>query len=112
MKLACMRSWANNQDDPWVHFVRFEDVKSRPEQVISEILKLSGAKCDMNFASNIAKSYSKSKMRERDLGKREPGAKSHYRIQSSSHVEAFEPHHYDHFYDVTGNLVDLLGYPR
>ncbi len=53
-------------------------------------------------------------MREKDIQKRRGVVEetSHYRITSSNYKDIFKPHHYQLFYNLTGDLIDVLGYER
>ena len=112
MKLACMRSWALNFGDPNVLPVYFEDIVTRPQAVIQDILNFAGVEADAMEIAAVTQDYTKSKMRERDLQKRVQGSESHYRSKASRHTDAFEQDHYDHFYRSTGDLVEILGYEK
>jgi hypothetical protein len=51
-------------------------------------------------------------MREKDLNKRLDNSESHYKKQNSDWREVFTKNHEDLFYQITGNLIDILGYKR
>ena len=57
------------------------------------------------------KDYTKEEMRKRDMEDRDED-KSHYRKQSTGWEEEFTDKHKQEFYEITGNLVDILGYER
>lgn len=112
MKLACMRSWALNFDDPRVLPVYFEDIVTRPQAVIQDILNFAAVEAGAAEVAAVTQDYTKRKMRERDLQRRVGGSDSHYRSKASRHTDAFDKDHYEHFYRSTGDLVEVLGYER
>jgi len=112
MKLASMRTWSLNRNDPNLLIVRFEDIKSNPLKVIKSISDFSGFSMNESLISDVLKSYTKEKLRQKDLQTRPAGSESHYRSKSSDHRLEFKPEHFEHFYNSTGDLVDILGYTR
>lgn len=109
-KYAAIRTWALNWDDDSILLVRFEDLVNDPRSVLDSINEF----CDFNISGDILTEvsdfYSKDNMRKRDMDKRDNKTESHYRKKSSSHKESFKAEHYEHFYNVTGDLVKFLGY--
>lgn len=112
MKLASMRSWMLNKDDNNVMVVYFEDIKSKPDEVISSLLDFSGFSVPVEVVKSVTNDKSKEKMRAKDMLKRIEGEESHFRKESSNHKNVFKREHFSHFYSSTGDLIDLLGYER
>ena len=112
MKLASMRTWILNKEDPNVRIVRFEDMKSNPVHVMREIMDFSGVGVPDHVIRDTLEDYTKEKMRAADLQNRGTGEESHYRKSGSDHRQLFNDEHYRHFYASTGNLVEILGYKR
>jgi len=111
-KLAEMRSWIElGSDDANVLIVRLEEITSDVNH-FSKIFSFCGLDFPTAFVEGLFSSYSKANMREKDLAARTDKSESHYRIQGSSYQDEFLPEHYTQFYDITGNLVDALGYGR
>lgn len=110
MKFACMRSWANNLSDPNVLPVRLEASRSDPVGFVQIILRHIDINCDRILLSRILENYTIQKMRAKDLEKRSAGEESHYRRTPSSHREVFSLKHQQHFREVNGNLLEVLGY--
>ena len=70
--------------------------------------------CELDAPKEVVVSvlddYTKDKMRERDLRRRQEGEESHYRLGGSDHRKSFGEEHYRHFERVAGDLVDVMGY--
>lgn len=111
-KFIAMRSWINNKEDENMLIVNFEDLIENPNETFSKIFNWCSVDLDEGTIKEIIDDYSKEKMRKEDLKKREDKSESHYRSKSSKHNDYFKKNHYKHFYDVTGNLIDVLGYER
>lgn len=112
IKLMAMRTWINNQHDSKIIIIKFEDLTSSPILKFEELFNFLNINFDKNELDTIISDYSKEEMRKKDLEKRKDKTSSHYREKSSSHASYFKKEHYDHFYEVTGNLVEVLGYER
>ncbi len=110
-KFSVMRSWVElGREDPDILFLKFEDITSRPLEGIESILRHCGLDYSAAEVSGIVGDYTKDRMRERDLAHRQDKTESHYRFKSSSHRDEFEAEHYQLFREVTGNLIEVLGY--
>ena len=57
----------------------------------------------------VTENYSRDRMRSRDLNRRGDNL-SHYRSEPSKHEAVFTRRHYEFFRDITGDLLELLGY--
>ena len=110
-KYAAMRTWFEfGNKDPNVMLIKFEDLVAQTEQTLSAIFKFMGYEFDNAIINNLASDYSKEKMRNKDMMFRPDGSESHYRKHSSKYQEVFTSVHYKAMADVSGNLVELLGY--
>ena len=111
-KFSAMRSWVElGADDPNIIFVKFEDITARPFENFKLILAHCGIQIDDMKLQDILADYSKENMRKRDLARRSEKSESHYRFKASSHHDEFTPEHRRLFAEITGNLVEVLGYP-
>lgn len=110
LKLAFMRGWAYAQDDPRTVFVRLEDLSNNPVGGFMKIMN----HCEISIRrwklEEILSSYTRDKMRQRDLEVRDDSERSHYRAKPSDWRQLFTDRHRELFRDVTGDLVELLGY--
>ena len=110
-KFAYMRSWLElSVNDANVMLVKFEDVTREPLDVFGRIMKHCGIVMDVDVLANILSDYDKDKMRQRDLAARSDRTESHYRFRASAHEEEFTDFHNKLFRDITGNLLEVLGY--
>jgi hypothetical protein len=110
-KFSVMRSWVElGGTDPNILFMKFEEITSQPFENFKRIF----AHCDFEMSDpelrNVLADYSKDNMRSRDLAQRTDKSESHYRIKSSSHHDEFTEEHYRLFREITGNLLEVLGY--
>lgn len=112
IKFMAVRTWHDNRHDPNVLFLKFEELTQDPVQEFLKIFNHCDIKIDKQVLEDVLQDYSKNKMREKDLANRGAGAESHYRKKASSYKDSFNQGHYEHFYNVTGNLVTYLGYPE
>ncbi|NGP75940.1 sulfotransferase domain-containing protein [Balneolaceae bacterium YR4-1] len=112
MKFMAMRTWINNKDDENMLIIKFEDLTSNPLESFFKISKWCSFDLSKRELKEILDSYTKEKMRKKDLKKRKVKSESHYRTKSSNHTMYFKEEHFKHFYNVTGNLIDVLGYER
>jgi hypothetical protein len=110
LKLSFMRSWAYAEGDPDTLFVRLEDLSSAPVQGFMEIMEHCRISIGRPELEEILASYTREKMRKRDLEVRDDPERSHYRSTPSDWREVFTERHRELFRDVTGDLVELLGY--
>ena len=111
-KFSVMRSWVDlGKEDPNILFLKFEEIIASPVKYFLMMLRHCGISINEATLQNILLDYTKDRMREADLSSRSDKSESHYRFTQSSHFNEFEPIHYKSFYEVTGNLLDLLGYP-
>lgn len=112
LQLSFVRDWIQNQNDPNVLIIKFENLISSPEIQYKNIFKHCNIYIPDSILDNVIADYTKDKMREKDLNKRLDSSKSHYRNQNSDWREVFTKEHENLFYQITGNLIDLLGYKR
>lgn len=113
LKFQFMRTWAYHSSDPNVMMVRFEDLISEPLAEFGRIFDFCKLEVPDAVLSEVLHDYTKEKMRERDLKRRRHGTKrSHYRRKETDWRSVFADEHRDLFYSITGDLVDILGYPR
>lgn len=111
-KLPVMRSWLElGKQDPHVMFMKFEDITTNPCENFRLVLDHCGIALSDQALREILSDYTKEKMRARDLGRREDKSESHYRFNSSSYLHEFTDEHHRLFHNVTGDLIDVLGYP-
>ncbi len=110
LKFAFMRSWAYAADDPKTLFVKLEDLSADPVGGFSEIMDHCGIELSTSKLEEVLADYTKDKMRQRDLRTRSDDERSHYRQTPSDWREVFTAEHRELFRDVTGDLVELLGY--
>jgi len=110
-KFSVMRSWVElGAMDKKIMFVKFEKLTEHPVEVFKSILMHCDVEMPTSTLAGILEDYTKDRMRKRDLAHRADKSESHYRIRSSSHVEEFNDDHYALFREVTGNLLEVLGY--
>jgi hypothetical protein len=112
-KFSVMRSWLElGTEDPNIIFIKFEDITSRPLENFRRILDHCGFAMSDDVLQDMLSDYTKENMRSRDLARREDKSESHYRFKSSTYRLEFTEEHHRLFADVTGDLIDVLGYPR
>jgi len=110
-KFASLRSWVElSKGDSNVRFVKFEEMTDSPGSSFEELLTFCGFDFDREHIDSILSKYTKSNMRKTDLKNRSEDSESHYREKSSSFRDEFTTDHSHLFRQVTGNLVELLGY--
>jgi hypothetical protein len=112
LQLAFVRDWIQNQEDPNLLIVKFEDLISYPEAHYKSIFNYCNIDIPDFILESVIADYTKEKMREKDLNKRLDNSESHYKKQNSDWREVFTKNHEDLFYQITGNLIDILGYKR
>ncbi len=110
-KFAAMRSWVElGTSDPNILFIKFEDITARPLELFRQIFDHCEIRIDEETLREILSDYTKEKMRSSDLARRSDKSESHYRSIPSSHRTEFSEMHSKLFRDITGNLLDVLGY--
>lgn len=110
-KFSFMRSWVElGHKDPSIMFLKFEDLTANPVEKINLILAHCGIAIDERKLQNILADYTKDNMRTRDLARRTDKSESHYRFKASSYRDEFTTEHYRLFSQITGNLLEVLGY--
>lgn len=110
-KFSYMRSWIElSGNDKNVMHVKFEEITSRPVEVFGRIMEHCGITVETHVLASILSEYEKDKMRQRDLARRNDKTESHYRFEASSHEREFSEMHYKLFRDITGDLLEVLGY--
>jgi hypothetical protein len=110
-KFTDMRTWMYNAGDPNVLIVKFEDVTAGPMPHFRRIFQHCDVRIpDAELEATLA-DYTREKMRARSLvGREEKNVDTHYRARSSDYRDVFTPEHHELFRNVTGDLVELLGY--
>lgn len=109
-KFAEMRSWIElSHEDDKVLIVKFEDLIENSQENLVTLFEFLEIEIPKKVIENVVKDYTKDKMRERDLEKRE-NKESHYRKQSSDHKGVFKEKHYRLFDEINGNLLEVLDY--
>jgi len=112
-RFAELRSWYEmGGKDKHVKLIKFEELTAYPEDGLKDIFNFLGYEIDDSLINDIVSDYSKNRMREKDMKKTSDSKQSHYRKVGSSHEGMFKDFHYKKFYDVTGNLIDVLGYKK
>lgn len=112
IKFIAMRTWINNKNDKNLYIIRFEDLTKDPDEAFKKIFKYLNININESEIRKINKKYSKENMRKKDLENRQDKSDSHYRIKGSKHSDYFKERHYEHFYNVSGDLVTALGYEK
>lgn len=112
IKFMAMRIWMNNRQNESSTIIKFEDMTNCPVDTFKTILNNCNISINDKELKEILADYSKDKMREKDIAKRKDKNNSHYRRQDSKHEDIFKKEHFDRFYSVTGNLVDVFNYER
>lgn len=110
MKLMAMRTWANNQHDPNLIILKFEELTQNPAIELRRLLDFMNVEHHQCDIEKIVKNYSKETMRNKDILKRN-SEKSHYRSDNSGYRKYFNNSHHIHFRNVTGDLLEKLNYP-
>jgi len=110
LKFSAMRTWFNNTNDPNMLIVKFEDLVQYPTTTFSKVFEFCNIEITKGELESVLSRYTKEKMRENDLKRRTDKSDSHYRVKRSKHSDYFTEEHYNHFYKVTGNLTDVMGY--
>jgi len=112
-KFSVMRSWLElGPEDPNIMFVKFEDITSRPLENFRRILDHCGFAMSDDALQDLLADYTKENMRSQDLARREDKSESHYRFEASTYRLEFTEEHHRLFTGITGDLLDVLGYPR
>jgi hypothetical protein len=109
LKFAAVRTWYINSDE-LVKIVKFETLRDNPLETFMSILDWCELDVPEEAVVAVLDDYTKDKMRERDLRRRQEGEESHYRLRGSDHRTSFGVEHYRHFERVAGDLVDVMGY--
>jgi hypothetical protein len=108
-----MRGWAYAaSSDADVLVVKFEDLVANPFKGFWKIFDHGNLYVPEEILKGVLEDHSRKKMRKRDLERRENEDVSHYRKVSSDWRKELNAYHLDLFYQITGDLVDLLGYDR
>ena len=108
-KFSFVRSWINNSNQGEILIVRFEDITENPIDEWQKIFQHCKININKNETKKILQSYTKEKMRKKDLNKRSK-SKSHYRRKKEEWEDVFTPEHINTFKNVNGNIVEELGY--
>jgi hypothetical protein len=112
MKFMSMRTWHRDDVGSNVRFIEFLDIAERPQYVLRQIFNDLGFEFAENELLELCARYSKEELRRKDLDARSDRSESHYRKQGSSYLELWNSEHHRHFHNVTGDLIDVLGYTR
>lgn len=109
LKVAFMQTWWHNRSDPDVRVVRFENLTKEPFEEWKKIFDHCMIDIDDSTLKRVLARYTKEKMRERDL-KRRNGSRSHYRTDKKEWQSLFEKEHRQLFKKANGNILNELGY--
>lgn len=111
IKFMAMRTWKNNEEhDSNIYLCKFEQIKENTLESFKKIFDHCSVDIPENVLHSVLSDYTKEKLRQKDLAKREDKSESHYRKKSSNFREAFKKEHLEHFKKVNGNLAEFLGY--
>ena len=110
LKFAGMRTWMYNQDDSKVLIIKFEELTENPVAGFKKIFHHCETDIPDTVLKRVLDDYTKSKLRENDLKKREDQTESHYRREKSTHKTGFTDKHLELFYAINGDLLNVLGY--
>ncbi len=107
--LNAMSTWLAAPSEE-VAFFRLEEIRDDPEAETRRLLShcqvsLSDAQLD-----RVLRDTSREALRSKDLAARSMGGESHYRQEPSTHMKHFGPEHHERFRELTGDLVEQLGY--
>jgi hypothetical protein len=109
-KFTDMRTWMYNAYDPNVMILRFEEVRADPIKYFRMVFDHCQVPIpDAQLEATLA-DYTREKMRARTLVGKDQNVDTHYRSRSSDYRDVFGPKHHELFHNVTGDLVELLGY--
>lgn len=110
IKFMAMRTWKINENDPSLLILKFESLKNDPLFSFKKIFEHCNVIIPEETLQAVLADYTKNKMRKKDLATRKDKAESHYRWKGSDFRDSFNHAHLEHFKQVTGNLVEYLGY--
>ncbi|HOI94191.1 MAG TPA: sulfotransferase domain-containing protein [Syntrophobacter fumaroxidans] len=107
---SAMRSWADNAgNDPNVRMVRYEDLATNRLEVFVELFHYLDIPIPDHLLSGLIDAYNFKRLSGREQGVE--NRESHIRSgKQGSWKKYFEPNVESRFYDVTGDLVQRLGY--
>ena len=108
-QLAAMKTWLG-VPDPEVALFRLEDIRDDPEREVGRLLTHCNVDVGEDAFAALLRDTSRAELQKRDLERRAAGEESHYRREPSEHAKYFEPAHDKMFRDLTGDLVERLGY--
>lgn len=104
-----MRTWLD-VSEPEVAFFRLEDMRDRPDAELRRLLSHCEVGLSEEAFARVLLDTSREALRKKDLEHRSPGEGSHYRQNPSDHARHFEKVHHEAFREITGDLVERLGY--
>jgi hypothetical protein len=107
-QLNGMKTWVD-VTEPEVALFRLEDIRDRPETEVRRLLDHCKVELTEDAFAEVLRDTSRDALRRKDLALR-GGEASHYRQAPSKHAEYFEDAHHAAFRDLTGDLVERLGY--
>lgn len=112
-KFSFMRGWVDlSKEDQFLRIYKLEELINNPLNGFKDLFAFLEIDIPDEELEDILSDYTKEKMRENDLKKRNDKSESHYRVETSNHKDYFKKQHYDLFYSLTGNLVTTLGYKK
>jgi hypothetical protein len=104
-----MRTWVDVAE-PEVAFFRLEDIRDRPEPEVRRLLSHCRVELGGQALARVVQETSRDALRSKDLARRATGEESHYRREPSAHEKRFDDVHHETFRQLTGDLIERLGY--
>lgn len=108
-QLNGMKTWIG-VSEPEIAFFRLEEVRDQPEAELRRLLSHCEVQLTNAMFEQVLRDTSREELRKRDLQRRAPREESHYRQEPSQHSKYFEAIHHDTLRELTGDLVESLGY--
>ena len=107
--LNAMTTWLE-APSPEVAFFRLEEIAKDHEGQTRRLLSHCEVHLTEDDVRRVLAETSREGLRSRDLATRPEGQESHYRRQPSNHADHFDDVHHSLFRELTGDLVERLGY--
>jgi hypothetical protein len=107
-QLNGMKTWVDVSEAE-VAFFRLEEIRDRPQTEVRRLLTHCCVELTEEAFARVLHDTSRDELRRKDLEHR-GGDASHYRKAPSRHAEYFEDAHHDAFREMTGDLLERLGY--
>ena len=112
LRFAQQRSWLiGSREDDDVIMVKYEDLVADPVGVWAKIFHHCQIELDESELRALIERYSFGRMKSRDVEHRADASASHYRSGTANQwKDAFTEGNVRHFREVSGNLIEELGY--